>query len=279
MCKMPAKRKEQAMSESAVRTVSAEEFTYEIKRGASQSETETHSHNMFELILVHSGVGKLTVGARYFAVDGGDVILLPDGIPHSFEWNTDTRELRVFRFSPGFVSESVRSAIRHQAPIASHRELRESTELAMRRIDRESRSPDIHTPVLVRAIASLLTVLFTRLAPQLEGGSEGSSAVELALLHVNAHFGERISLGEVAALSGVSAAYLSRRFKEELGVGFSDYLSSLRLERAAEMLKSSHEMSVTEIAFSTGFNDSNYFSDKFKHRFGISPLRYRKRYV
>ena len=79
----------------------------------------------------------------------------------------------------------------------------------------------------------------------------------------------------MARMCKVSVAYLSRKFKEELGDGFSDYLSLSRLQRAETLLLESPEMSITEVAFSSGFNDSNYFSDKFKKQFGMSPLKFR----
>ena len=59
------------------------------------------------------------------------------------------------------------------------------------------------------------------------------------------------------------------------GKGFREYLTELRLTDAASLLRYS-ELSVTEIAYSVGFCESNYFSNVFKKQYGISPKDYRK---
>ena len=80
------------------------------------------------------------------------------------------------------------------------------------------------------------------------------------------------------ALLSVSAEHLSRSFKRETGFGFKEYITLLRLKNAEELLKTRKNMSISEIAFLCGFNDSNYFSDKFKRTYGISPLNFRKNF-
>jgi AraC-like DNA-binding protein len=49
------------------------------------------------------------------------------------------------------------------------------------------------------------------------------------------------------------------------------YLQDLRLEEASRLLKSPDHNSVTEIAFSCGFNSSQYFSNSFRKRYGRAP--------
>jgi AraC-like DNA-binding protein len=50
----------------------------------------------------------------------------------------------------------------------------------------------------------------------------------------------------------------------------------VRLQHAENLLKLRDGKSISEIAYGCGFNDSNYFSDKFKKIYGVSPLRYAK---
>ena len=53
------------------------------------------------------------------------------------------------------------------------------------------------------------------------------------------------------------------------------YLQHLRLEQASRLLQAAQETSVTEIAFTCGFNSSQYFSNAFKKRFGYAPTSLR----
>jgi AraC-like DNA-binding protein/ligand-binding sensor protein len=83
------------------------------------------------------------------------------------------------------------------------------------------------------------------------------------------------TLTEAAAAAGLSPAYFSSVFKEELGESFSEYLNRLRVELAAELLTSS-DMSLAEVAGSCGFDDQSWFTKVFKLHTGMSPGKYRK---
>lgn len=85
------------------------------------------------------------------------------------------------------------------------------------------------------------------------------------------------SLDEVAKRYAMSASTASRRFKEETGKTFSEYIVGLRLEYAAHDLVS-NDSSIADIAQSNGFSSSSVFSRVFKSAYGISPREYRARY-
>ena len=72
-----------------------------------------------------------------------------------------------------------------------------------------------------------------------------------------------------------SKSYFSHGFKKSTGKTFRQYLTDLRIYHAKQLLERS-SLTVTQIAFSIGFNDSNYFSNVFKSRVGVSPRKYRK---
>ena len=105
---------------------------------------------------------------------------------------------------------------------------------------------------------------------------QGSGAVTRAVTFLRAHFSEELSLPQVARLVAVSPAHLSRLFKKEVGLGFSEYLSLLRLQHAEQLLRQSGGETVAEIARRCGFADSNYFSVKFKKLYGVSPKQFKK---
>jgi len=66
---------------------------------------------------------------------------------------------------------------------------------------------------------------------------------------------------------------LSRVFKQEVGIGFKEYLIRFRLQKAEDMLKHEPGRAVSEVAYACGFNDGNYFSYKFKEAYGVSPTK------
>ena len=92
---------------------------------------------------------------------------------------------------------------------------------------------------------------------------------------MTAHYMEPITAATIAKAAGYSPNYLSRRFRQAVGIGVHQYLMFIRLQRAAHELLSTDD-SVTEIAFRCGFVSSNYFKDAFKSAYGIGPREYRR---
>lgn len=98
-----------------------------------------------------------------------------------------------------------------------------------------------------------------------------------AVRFIRANYAKAISAEEVAEAGNVSTAYLSRLFREELGIGFSEFLTQVRLEEAERLLADTN-LSVKEIAGAVGYPDEKYFSRLFKKTTGIKPTEYRRIY-
>lgn len=93
------------------------------------------------------------------------------------------------------------------------------------------------------------------------------------------HFREPdIDLNLVARSIGISPAYLSRLMKQELGMSFKDFLTSLRINEAIVLMRSTSR-SFSEIADMVGYKSQHYFSTAFKNVMGISPSEHRKNIV
>ena len=103
----------------------------------------------------------------------------------------------------------------------------------------------------------------------------GSIYTTETVAYIKEKYSENIKLSELARQLSVSPEHLSRIFKRDTGLGISEYLSIVRLQKSQLLLRST-ALSVAEIAESCDFYDSNYFSKKFKEAYGISPLRFRK---
>ena len=101
------------------------------------------------------------------------------------------------------------------------------------------------------------------------------SALRKAERFIWENYTKKISLKEIANVSGLSASYFSTIFREEMGENLSNYLNRLRVEKAASMLLSTN-MSISEIAAACGFEDQSWFSKIFKNNTGITPGKYRE---
>jgi AraC-like DNA-binding protein/ligand-binding sensor protein len=102
-----------------------------------------------------------------------------------------------------------------------------------------------------------------------------ASVLRKAGRYIWEHYTRKISLQEIATVSGLSAPYFSTIFKEEMGENLSSYLNRLRVEKAAVMLVET-ELSLNQISGACGFEDQSWFSKIFKSYIGISPGKYRQ---
>jgi two-component system response regulator YesN len=92
------------------------------------------------------------------------------------------------------------------------------------------------------------------------------------------YYARPLTLSEAAQMIGVTSSYLSRVFKKEFGVKFTDYLNQIRIEKAKEFLTNPH-IKVLEISEKVGFNNAEYFTRIFKRHTGITPVHYRSKRV
>ncbi len=86
----------------------------------------------------------------------------------------------------------------------------------------------------------------------------------------------RLDLRRVSREVNLSLWHLSRLFKRTTGLGFREFLSTVRLDRAREALRTTH-LSVKEVAAIVGYNHTSDFTRRFKAVHGISPTEYRAR--
>jgi len=93
--------------------------------------------------------------------------------------------------------------------------------------------------------------------------------------YLAANFNERISLGEAAALSGLSPFYFHRLFANAFGETPHEFVTRLRIDRAKKLLLAGNH-SVTDICFETGYESLGSFSTRFRSWTGLSPAAFRR---
>ena len=95
-----------------------------------------------------------------------------------------------------------------------------------------------------------------------------------AINYIDANYDKPITLAEIARASHLSASRLAHIFKEQMGITLIDYLTSVRIEQAKELLLAT-DQSCTEICFQVGYNNQSYFTRTFKSVVGMTPRRFR----
>lgn len=94
----------------------------------------------------------------------------------------------------------------------------------------------------------------------------------LSFIHTN--YGQHILISDIANAANVSEGECSRTFREMIHESPGQYLLRYRISRAADLLSSS-DMSVTTIAYETGFSDPSHLIQSFKKYLSLTPYEYR----
>ena len=107
-------------------------------------------------------------------------------------------------------------------------------------------------------------------------GNKNRSILKTAVDFIDSHYMEEdISLNTVANVANVSSNHFSALFSQNMGQTFIEYLTTLRMNKAKELLRCTG-MRSSEIAGEIGYKDAHYFSYLFKKTQGMTPSDYRK---
>ncbi len=104
------------------------------------------------------------------------------------------------------------------------------------------------------------------------------SVISRAKNYIDSHYMKDISLDDVSREVDISPYYFSKIFKDETGENFIEYVTSIRMDKAKELLTKS-DRSMKEICSLVGYSDPNYFSRSFKKNTGYTPTEYKEQFI
>ncbi len=240
-----------------------------------------HSHpDCFQLIYCQGGKGEIELNGEWIQAQKGHMYFSPPMTTHGMRQKGGLRlgEIKVI-IDDKNLYEAAR-LLPKDVDVDGNPLLAAS----MREILREGLSD--WTYCYEVACSSLLVFLFrllrvykiplTKRAEKYYAISDYRKEIDLLAVteYIERHLCEQITLEKLAETVHFSTSYLSSRFKERWGVPLMQYVNSLRIEKAKQMLLVSEE-TVSEIAQAVGFNSLHYFSRFFKQKVGVSPNAYR----
>ena len=128
--------------------------------------------------------------------------------------------------------------------------------------------------VLRHTLEGILISLLEKSGVRLES-NRFSPVVVRAIKYIKRNLSAQLTVAEIAEHSFVSTSTLTKHFKAELSKSVSEYVSDrIMFEACQRLLKSN--LSILAISEKYGFSDQFYFSRRFKEKFGLSPMKYRK---
>ncbi len=236
---------------------------------------ERHNHRETEIVYIKSGHCIMGVGEEFVPLKERDSIIVYKGVPHWFMVDKgegcQIAQVEYYVSVPEDLQESLsvfRPARYHK--LTDSEEVRELIE-GIGRLYRTGGGAELADT----AMKMLFLLLFLELSAQIDkNGQRKSGKMERLIGYINENYAYDISIEELAERFGYSSRYIRKCFKEETGISCSQYIISLRIERAKELLWSGSG-TVTETAAATGFNSSQYFCRIFRQYTGMTPMEYR----
>lgn len=102
------------------------------------------------------------------------------------------------------------------------------------------------------------------------------TALKSMMSHIQKHYTQKLTLEDIAAAENVCKSGCSKLFQSYLHQSSIRFLTECRLKKAAELLHGT-DLSITEIAYASGFSGASYFTETFRNYLSCTPSEYRRK--
>ena len=237
-----------------------------------------HLHTSLEILYVLSGNATVMTSRSTIALDTEDFIVLNPWENHWLSTRKGTHTIS-FYISSDFIQkhkiDTINCCSRLQPERAGYLVVMRGLLAALYRTIMDDPTENrLYAMSYLFRLAALLNQEFSAGSP-LELKDSEIQRLQNVLEYIAQHYTEPISLEDVAKHIFLSSGYISKKFQSHMGVSFSEYLRTLRLQRAAQLL-SETKQSIGEIALNCGFSNLNTFILNFKNEFQCTPRVFRQ---
>ena len=129
----------------------------------------------------------------------------------------------------------------------------------------------------IRLARNFASYPFPKRMDDAQAAATGQDVSAFITAYVAEHYMEELTLKDLSARLNYSLPYISKRFKEDVGVSFVHYLQNYRVMEGCRLLSSSNR-SLSEITEMVGYRDVKFFAEMIKRYTGVSPREYRKKH-
>lgn len=262
-------------------------FFFEISESSAAQKKPTHEpsagqvphhyHNYYEFYYLDSGRCRYFINNSVYDLIPGDVVMIPKGVIHKTAYDSPDYKRKLICCSSRYIPPSVGRLLPSLPNVYRNENRDPSVKECIERIETEySSSLPFRDEALYGLFQTFILTLVRELLKTTPIPSTDARITEI-LNYVRSNYKSRLTLDEVSLHFSLTSEHFSRLFKKETGLNFSEYRTMLRLQEAERLLRGGLRMSITEIAEESGFNDSNYFSQKFKEYYGVPPSKLGKK--
>ena len=247
-----------------------------------------HWHGDIEILYQREGTLVLETASEKHVLEEGDFFVVNSNEVHSFSRTAEANRLLVIQLDPNFCKayypefRGVLFANRHLRK-GDNPEKRKCLAAAFLRTADCFLAKDPTTRLRLMSALPLLAATLLSVFPHEDASDSELTArrknldrLNRILLYVRENYRDRVTLRALADSLELDMYYLSHFIHKNLGISFQEYVSRVRLERAAELL-SHGKISKLDLCLESGFSDYRYLDSMFQREFGMRADEYRER--
>jgi AraC family L-rhamnose operon transcriptional activator RhaR/AraC family L-rhamnose operon regulatory protein RhaS len=257
-------------------------------------EGENHYHDFYELVIVLNGSGQHITAGKGYSISRGDVFVIKPFVQHTYK-NIHDLEIENILFVPEklnipqadirnisgyFALFDAEPMLREKHDFKSrltltHEQLAIVTQIIIKLHSELKNKDDGFRFMIITYFMQLIGYLSRCYSHSREKHSQKLLQISSMIDFIETNYHNHVTLNKIAAKGNISGRTADRIFKEALKMSPIEYLLKVRINNAKNLLKN-QQCTVSEAAFQSGFNDSNYFTKQFKKFTAISPRKYKK---
>lgn len=257
---------------------------------------QPHAHNRAEIMYVLKGSCKVfyqeygNTGELELKMGAGDFVFIDGGVAHRlYAGESQTGYLlnveMCFEASPGEpfvlnalknICEDFRSFLSQRKPVVYGRDERGDLFKAFNFLLECHLRQRLNPMERCRADAAMLSFLlqFSGALANSRQGIGGMVHIRRAQAYIQSHYDQPLKVAQIAEKVGVHPAYLEKLFRRVLDCTLTEYMTRIRISRAAFLLNNT-DRSVIDLAMECGFASRQHFTRCFTRLMGMSPAAYR----
>ena len=248
-----------------------------------------HWHRNVEIMQVLRGTTSVTIGNETFSGEEGDIFFINQEELHRVASEDDQLVYRTVIFplqaltfsesdaSQTYLEQLIQGTQRFPVQLTRKKDC-DFLYALLYQIQNAAEQKSSGYELMVKALLlQMIAQMFCRhmMIPVQHAPSEKSQRLKEMLQYIRQHYAESdLSVEKLCAYLHLSSTYFSTLFKRETGTSFTAYVTTVRMEAAAEAIRGTEEKTYL-IAQRCGYEDPNYFSYVFKRHFGVTPTKYR----
>ena len=254
---------------------------------------EWHWHVEFEFVYVEKGTAMFWVGEKQVTLETGQGLFVNSKILHRF-YSKEGAVIPNFVFIATFIAPQSSLIYKKYVEPIEHSTLEGLIFLPeipwqadvlhvmekIVKVQKEEKDAELKTSFLIQELWYLiyLHVEETKLEEKKEDFTSSQARLQLMMQYIHKHFGEKISLEDIAEQAVVSKSTALNLFRRYLHDTPVHYLLKYRLQESASLLVTTQKK-VIVIAQNVGFENVDYFCKMFKKYYKMTPTEYREKHI